>query len=197
MSIDAVRECVREECRRSIFGAAFCDEHLAVVAHYGRCLARRLGADPVAVELAGWLHDLAAVRDPAALPEHARLSAELAPDVLAGHGFDGAVVESVRRAIASHSSPLPMGGGTLEEVCLSQADAIAQIIRPAYWLYFAFTVRQLGFEQGREWVVNLWENRWQRLIEPARELVGGRYLMAREMLDTSEDFKRAAAACRV
>ncbi len=35
-----------------------------------------------------------------------------------------------------HAIPVAPDKGTKEEVCVSNADAISQIIRPAYWLYF-------------------------------------------------------------
>lgn len=182
MSTDRIRDLVQDECRRSVLGAAFFEEHLSVVARYAGCLAQRLGADAQIVELAAWLHDLAAVRDMAALPDHARLSAALAGELLPAYGFDGAVIDSVARAIGSHALPLALGSGTLEEVCLSQADAIAQIVRPAYWLYFAFTVRKCEFDEGRQWLLRLVEGRWNALIEPARELVGTRYSTARDLV---------------
>jgi uncharacterized protein len=183
MSTAAIRELVREECARGSFGPAFFEEHLAVVARYGERLARELGADAEIVELAAWLHDLAAVRDPAALPEHARLSAALARELLPAYGFSGGTIDRVARAIASHSSPLALGSGTLEEVCLSQADAVAQIVRPAWWFYFAFTVRKCGFDEGRRWLLGLWESRWNSLIGPARALVGDLYSQARALLE--------------
>ncbi len=73
-----IRDLVLEDCRRpaNIFGPSFFDQHPAVVAEYAGGLAARLGADPEAVELAAFLHDISAVRDPATLPRHAAASAE-------------------------------------------------------------------------------------------------------------------------
>ncbi len=180
--IENLEELARDDCARRSFGLAFFDEHLAIVAHYANRLAECLGANAEVVGLASWLHDLAAVRDPKAQPEHPRLGAELAPQLLAPYRYDLTIVDQVSRAIASHSFPLQPGAATPEEVCLSQADAIAQIVRPFYWLYFVTSVRGLGYEEAKKWLVNLLASKWEALVPASRELVGERCTSALELL---------------
>ncbi len=179
-----VRDVVRQDClaESNIFGVSFFDQHLEVVAGYAHDLASPLGADPETVELAAWLHDLSAVRDPATLPDHPRRSAELAFEMLANHGCASALYHGVARAIASHAAPLAPASASPEEVCLSDADALAQIARPAYWLYFAFKVRRLDFEAARAWLLARYEANWKALAEPARALGEERYQLARRVL---------------
>jgi putative nucleotidyltransferase with HDIG domain len=113
MMTAGIREYVREQCGRkgNVFGPSFFDEHFAVVAGFAGRLARRLGADEEIVELAAYLHDISAVRDAAASPDHASLSAELARRLPSERGYPSGRVAAVVQAIASHSSPLPLGGG--------------------------------------------------------------------------------------
>jgi uncharacterized protein len=164
-----IRELVREECGReaNVFGPAFFEEHVAVVADAATRLAGELGADAEIVELAAWLHDLAAVRDPATLPEHAARGAALAREILSAHGYPEERASRVAGAIAAHSVP---GGNSPEEICVSNADAVAQIARPAYWLYFAFHVRKLDFHAGRQWLEDLFAGRWKAMAPEARNL---------------------------
>lgn len=173
MVIEIAREHARAACRRdaNIFGPSFFDEHLAVVADVAARLAPEVGADVEAVVAAAYLHDLSAVCDAATLPTHAAASAEIAREFLSGRGFMGSMIEGVARAIASHSEPLAAGSASPEEICLSNADAAARMLRPAYWLYFAFAVRKLPFDEGRDWLRSLYQRQWAALIEPARELV--------------------------
>ncbi|MBN1347109.1 MAG: hypothetical protein JXQ73_30740 [Phycisphaerae bacterium] len=84
--------------------------------------------------------------------------------------------------IACHSSPVPLGGGTPEAVCLSNADAMAQITQPAYWLYYAFVVRRWDFEAGTQWYRQRVEDHWDRLIGPARERIAASYQRTQEIL---------------
>jgi len=179
-----VREYVRQACQRpeNIFGPAFFDEHLAVVADCAARLADHLRADSEVVELAAYLHDLSAVCDPATLPVHPEASARLAAQLLTERGYPPQTITAVADAIALHSAPLALGQASPEAVCLSNADAAARILRPAYWLYFAFRVRSQAFEEGRCWLRTLLETQWRDLIEPAKDLVGTQYALATDLL---------------
>ena len=184
MLVADIRELVQRACHRSenAFGPSFFDQHLAVVAECATTLAARLGADLEVVELAGYLHDLSAVCDPTTMPDHPRLSADLATQLLLERGYPEARVGCVARSIASHSDPLLIGSGPPEEVCISNADAVSRILRPAYRTYFAFGVRKFGFEEGRLWLRSLIERQWCKLIEPAKDLVGQQYATTLDLL---------------
>lgn len=177
MEIASIRQLILEECRQpgNKLGPSFFTQHLAVVAEYAVALASRLGADIDVVELASYLHDLSAIRDLSTLPQHAILSAELARGILTSHGCRADVVECVAQAITTHSSPIQLGCGTPEEVCLSNADAVAQIVRPQYWSYFAFGVRRLSFEEGNRWLAERMSANWAAMIQPAKELAHEEY----------------------
>ncbi len=183
MLLDEVRQEVREACERpeNALTASFYDEHLAIVAAHATSLATALGADPEVVELAAWLHDISAVLDLATLPTHAEASADLAGGMLARRGYPDARVAAVASAIRRHSAPLQVGDGTPEEVCLSNADAGAQIAAPAFWLYFAFRVRNLDFAAGRAWYAGRVRQNWQAMIPQARALVEPAYARALEV----------------
>jgi HD superfamily phosphodiesterase len=172
-----IRELVEHACaqEKCVFGAAFFDEHVAVVAECATALATPLGADREAVELAAYLHDIAAVCDASTLPRHAAMSAELAGPLLEEQGCARERAELVGLAIALHSEPIAVGSAAPEAVALASADAASRILRPAYWLWFAFSVRKLGFAEGREWLRGLVERQWAAMVEPARDLVGAQY----------------------
>jgi hypothetical protein len=75
----------------------------------------------------------------------------------------------------THSKPIQIGDGPLEAVCVSNADAISQIIRPAYWTYYIFSVRKISFEQGREWYSLRIKENWDSLIQPAKDMIREEY----------------------
>jgi len=184
MMAEVVREYVSNECKSdgNALGPAFFDQHLSVVVKYSRMLAGTLGADPEIVELAAWLHDVAAVQDIAALPRHPALSAEIARNVLEQNGYPSERIERVERCILFHSVPVQIGGGAPEEVCVSNADAMLLIVKPAWWFYFVFRVRQLGFEEGKAWLLRRVESNWAGLIQPARDLIEAQCCQTRELL---------------
>jgi hypothetical protein len=172
MTIDAIRELVRAECARptNAFGPAFFEQHVLQVAAHGRELSASLGADPVVVELAAYLHDLAAVRDLACVPTHHLDGAALARGLLRADGWPGRVVDAVAGAVERHSAPVPCGAGSLEAVCLSNADVTAQLARPAYWFFYLHRVRGLDHREALAWWRGRAERAWDALASEARTL---------------------------
>ncbi len=167
----------------NVLTPSFYHEHIRVVEKYASGLAIRLGADVEIVELAALLHDISAVRDFSSLPRHAAASAELARARLVEGGYPAERADAVAEAIVRHSEPMAVGEASLEAVCLAHADAMAQIAMPTYWLWFAFRVRQLGYEEGKRWYAERVRQSWQRLIPEARELLGARYDEVTAVLD--------------
>jgi len=179
-----VKEYVLQECRgsRNAFGPAFFEEHLSVVVEYARKLGNTLGADLEIVELAAWLHDLAAIQDIAALPRHPALGAEIARQVLREQDYPEERIDPVARCILSHSVPVHKGRGLPEEVCISNADAMAQIVKPVYWFHYVYRVRGFGFEEGRDWIRQRVESNWAALIPPAQAMIETERRQVRELL---------------
>jgi uncharacterized protein len=184
MMVETIREYVRGECSSSknAFEPVFFEQHLSVVTEYAKRLGGVLGADLEIIELAAWLHDLSAVQDITALPKHPGLSAEIARKLLGEKGYPPERIDRVARCIASHSVPVQVGGGLPEEVCVSNADAMSQIVKPSYWLYYVFRVRQFGFVEGRNWLRQRVETNWAALIPQAREIIENEYRLVRQAL---------------
>lgn len=184
MIVDEIKRFVAEECNSSgnAFGPAFFEEHLSVGVGYAKRLAGALGADLEIVELAGWLHDISAIQDIAALPKHPALSAEIARRMLLERDYPSDRIDRVAACIASHSSPMRVGNGTIEEVCVSNADAMSQIVKPAYWFYYVFHVRRFGFVEGRDWLRQRVESNWAALIPVARATIEKQYRQISELL---------------
>jgi len=179
-----IRNYVHAECQRegNPFGIDFFEQHVLAVADYGERLAQQLDADSEIVAISAYLHDISAIQDSATVPVHNIRGAEIAVQYLAGLSYPPETIEKVRRCIVSHTCPLQIGEGTLEEVCLSNADAVSQIARFPYFFYYAFIVRKFSYREGKEWLRALVERNWDKMIEPARKLVKKEYLLAKECL---------------
>lgn len=177
MIIDAVKNFVQGECNKpaNVLSPAFFTQHLLVVADYSKILAETLSADREIVELSAYLHDIAAVQNIALLPEHHTLSAAAARNILLQNNYPLEKTERVMQAITKHISPIQLGQGSLEDICLSNADAMSQITKPIFWMYFAFSIRRLNYDQGKEWLGQRIENNWNALIQPAKEIIEEEY----------------------
>lgn len=179
-----IREYVLEECKKptNAFGSAFFDQHILIVKDYANRLANLLGADREIVETAAYLHDISAIQDFGKISQHATFGAEIASDFLGQNSYAVNKISEVQKCILTHSAPIQKGKGTLEEICLSNADAISQIINPSYWLYYAFSIRKFDFEQGYKWYSQRIDSNWNGLIEEAKELIKDKYLFMRNSL---------------
>jgi hypothetical protein len=153
LDLAALSELVRAECAsdHNRFGPAFLEDHVLQVVARARALAPRLGADLAVVEPAAWLHDLAAVRDLSCLPTHHLDGARLARELLLARGAPAPLADAVARCCEAHAFPVAPGQGTPEAICLSNADVLAQLARPAYWFFYLHRVRGLGQAEALAW----------------------------------------------
>ena len=164
------------------FGPAFFQEHIMYVEKYAQRLAQALSADTEVVLAAAYLHDLAAVVDFNCLAQHATLGSRMSLDILAGGHLPKEKIEAVSQCIALHSVPLSTDAGSVEAVCLSNADAMSQIANPTYWLFYIYVIRGFAFEEGRDWYYQRITSHWDSLIKPAQEIIEPEYRRALEML---------------
>jgi putative nucleotidyltransferase with HDIG domain len=185
MILNFIKELVEKDCdsTQNAFGAAFFSQHILVVRDYALRLAGQLNADPEAVELAAYLHDISAIRDFGTLLSHAADGADLAEAILKDKLPDRSKIETIRRAVINHSRPVQQGQGSPEEVSLSNADAISQIIRPAYWMYYVFSVRKMSFGQGMDWYREKVNSNWNNLIPQAKDLIYDEYSLTKTAFD--------------
>ena len=66
---------------------------------------------------------------------------------------------------------------------MSNADAISQIVKPAYWFFYAFHAKNLCYADGLMWVRDRIDSNWQNLIPEARQLVEKEYSFAKKILE--------------
>jgi len=167
--------CARPESR---LGPTFYREHVLVVERFARLLAPLLGANLDIVLPAALLHDIAAIEDFSRVAEHHELGAVRAISLLREQGLPEEHIAAVSACIRRHVVPVAQGEGTAEEMCLSNADALAQMANPSYWLHYAHRARGLEFPAGRDWYLALVKDRWPRLHPAVRDLARPHYLRA-------------------
>jgi uncharacterized protein len=184
-AVETIREHVLIACQsdENAFGPAFFEQHLLVVREYGLKLAAVFSADAEIVELAAYMHDLAAIGDITLIPKHHLLGADVARELLAEIHYPADRIERVARCIAAHSAPVQIGAGAAEEVCVSNADAMSQIVRPVYWLNYVFGVRRFDFEAGRGWYRQRLDSNWSQLIPQARAMIEPDYRFTHDLLN--------------
>lgn len=153
---------------------AFLKEHILVVKDYALQLGRFHKANPELLTVSALLHDVSAVLDFQTLPIHNIRSAEIAESILRSNGYKTEEIEIVKSSIEKHLVPLKEDEGTIYEVILSNADAMAQIARPEFWMFFATQVRKLSEETALKWYSEKVESNWNNLIPIAQKIIANK-----------------------
>ncbi|HEY9123861.1 MAG TPA: HD domain-containing protein [Bacteroidales bacterium] len=173
-----VRDYVQSRCLAATnqLHPAFYEFHLLVVEKYALQLAEMLKADREVVQIAALLHDISAVLDFSTLPTHAKDSASIAREILEASNLSDLKKQNIIHCIEAHVKPLPFGADTAEAICISNADAMAFIAMPSYWIYFAYTINKMDYGVGLQWYKERVDKNWLNLIRPACDMIYESYL---------------------
>ncbi len=185
MLVNKIRDLIENVCRegKGPFDIVFFEKHICVMAGIADALAKTLGADREIVALSAYLHDIAAIEDYASVARHHILGSERAAEILSSHGYPDDKIAAVRQCAVTHSAPLALSQGTLEEVCISNADAVSQVLMPGYWLHYAFVVKQYGYKQGLEWYAEKTDAHYAAMVPEAKAIAEEAYRAMRVLLE--------------
>ena len=159
----------------NLFSPSFFNLHLKQVEINSLSLAEKLGADRDVVQVSSIIHDISAITDFSKLKHHESEGVLLAREILKDYPLSKQQKEKVFHCIETHSQPIAIGADISEAVCVSNADAISQIIQPIYWMFYIFNVRKFGFEDGYNWYKQRIESHLNVLIEPAKKIAESKY----------------------
>jgi uncharacterized protein len=183
--IDFIKNYTKNVCNQpnNLLSPYFFNEHIIVVSEYAERLSNLLNGDIEIVKISSYLHDISAILDIKTLATHNIDSSGIAESILFQNNYPGTKIERIKQCIIKHSLPLKIEDGSIEEVCLSNADAISQIVNPSFWLYFSFKVRGLDYIAAKTWYLNKIDSNWNLLIEPAKKLVEEKYSLVKKALE--------------
>jgi uncharacterized protein len=172
-----VREFVEKACKKpeNLMTEAFYQKHIQMVVDFSDQLCLKLKADREIVRIAAYMHDISAILDFSTLSVHPVNSAEIAKSLLTVHQYPKDRVNKVCQSILTHSIPMDKLEGSAEQVCVSNADAMAFIASPSNWLYYAFSIRKMNLNEGLMWYRNKAQENWKLLIDPAKEIIHEQY----------------------
>lgn len=177
MLVNKMRDLIENVCceGKGPFDILFFEKHICVMAGIADTLAITLGADREIVAISAYLHDIAAVEDYASVARHHILGGERAAEILSAHGYPFDKIDAVRQCILTHSAPLQLHQSTVEEVCISNADAVSQVLMPGYWMHYAFSVKQFSYKQGLDWYREKIESHYTGMVPEAKAIAEEAY----------------------
>lgn len=156
---EVFRRCQQETNQ---FGMG-CYYHIEAVVKNAEILAENYGADKEIVMIAAWLHDIASITDYRLYEQHHIYGARLAYGMLKEYNYDEEKIALVQECIKKHRGSVQFEKGTLEEICVADADAISHFDSVPSLLYFAFVEKGMGLEEGRAFVRNKLKRSFQKL----------------------------------
>src|SRR3989344_4826069 len=123
-----------DECMREWFF----ENHVQVVAKYGKEISSKFGANKEIVVLSALFHDIARAWGTTKDPNLMNESLSKAEEIMKNHGYDDKEVKKVKETIITHScrKVLPK---TKEGKVLATADALAHLMTDFYLILVALS----------------------------------------------------------
>lgn len=175
--IKSIKKLVASACKRktNMFGSRAWDEHIVPVMYFAKLLAKKLHADGEIVELAAVLHDYASVSKKEWYPQHHRIGARLAGEVLYTFHYPPERIRQVQHCIMAHRASQRIPAKTLEAKIIASADSMAHFANVSSLLYLAFVQHKLSTTDGTQFVLNKLRRSWKKLMPEAKEILGKKY----------------------
>lgn len=169
--VDKIRAFVLEKCEQHKQNPEFgfydyWNDHIKRVVYHAVTLANQRGADAEVVELAALLHDVSMPSEYGERGEHHIYSAEMAVMLLSEYNYPN--IDLVRKCVFNHPGRNAHLRNTLEETCISDADALAHFDRIPSLFKLAFSILNMSVEDGREYVKERLYGDYYGLSEPLR-----------------------------
>lgn len=174
MVTDYIREFVKQECKKSQLTMDLYENHILLVAEYGERLAKLLGADSLVVELASYLHDFSPVHNFDHKNDHAIKNPKLIQELLTRFKFSDSVIKEVTETIMANSRPINEKA-SIEVICLSNAEAMSQLAKPVFWIFYNDGTGQKPYKECVKSYVDWMEANWKTMISEARDMMAEEY----------------------
>ena len=159
-----------------------CYYHIIAVVKNAEILAGKYGADKEIVMIAAWLHDIASITDYSLYEQHHIHGAEMAYGILRAYDYNDERIALVQGCIKKHRGSLGMERGSIEELCVADADAISHFDNVPSLLYLAYVRNGMGMEEGREFVRNKLTRSFRKLSAGSAEHYKEKYEKVMEVL---------------
>jgi len=167
----ALSGLVEDAClsEKNVYGYGIWENHIEPMVSIADDLSSLHKADPEIVRIATLLHDLAGIEDHAKAKDHHIHGADRARFLLSKAGYPDDKTELIAQCILHHRGSVAMVKATPEEKALADADAVAHMSDLPSLFYVAYVKQNLGFEEGRQWVLQKIKRDWLKMSTIAKE----------------------------
>ncbi|OIO08474.1 hypothetical protein CO115_00950 [Candidatus Falkowbacteria bacterium CG_4_9_14_3_um_filter_36_9] len=183
-----VRDLVKKACyaNKNIYTHTVWPYHIIPVVGHSLFLAKKLGADKEAVELAAYLHDYSSLLDHNTAKDHHNHSSLLARKILTGLKYPEEKIKEVVYCIYTHRGSIKLKRETLEAKIVASADAMSHISDLADMFYLTFGVHKYQTRKGVAWLKKKINQSWQKIMPAGREIIKDDYKIAMQIIKKAE-----------
>lgn len=145
------------------------------VVYHANNLANQYGADREIVELGALLHDISMPSEYGDRSEHHIFSAEMTETLLTDLNYPKKRIKWVKSCVFNHPNRNKHLRETLEETCISDADALAHFDRIPSLFSLAYGILGMNLEDGREFVKSKLQGDFWGLSEETKQAFKQKY----------------------
>lgn len=185
--IDKVKEFLLEKCEQHKKNPKYgyydyWNDHIKRVVYHAVDLANQYAADAEIVELGALLHDISMPSEYGARSEHNIYSAEMTETLLSELNYPKDKIDMVKRCVLNHPGSNRDKRETLEESCVSEADALAHFDRIPSLFSLAYSVLGMNLNEGKEYVKDRLQGDYSELSEQTKQKFKIKYETVMETL---------------
>jgi len=151
------------------------NDHIKRVVYHAVNLANQYGADVEIVELGALLHDISMPSEYGDRSEHHVYSAEMAEKLLTELNYPKNKLELVKKCVFNHPNRIRHLRETIEEYCVSDADALAHFDRIPSLFSLAYGILNMSLEEGKEYVKEKLQGDYNGLSDQSKILYKEKY----------------------
>ncbi|MFA5153323.1 MAG: HD domain-containing protein [Clostridia bacterium] len=178
--VDKVKHFVLEKCEQHKKNVKYgyydyWNDHIKRVVYHAVKLAKKYDADVEIVELGSLLHDISMPSEYGERSEHHIYSTEMAETLLTSLDYPRERIERVKKCVFNHPGRNKHMRETIEETCVSDADALAHFDRIPSLFSLVYGVLGMSLEEGRENVKQRLEGDYWGLSEQSKQMYKKKY----------------------
>ena len=158
----------------------FWNEHIKYVYIESQKLAEQYGADKEIVKLGALLHDIALICKVGERKNHHINGKILAEEILKKYDYPKEKMDRVLSCVYNHRSS--KNATNIEDLCVADGDIIAHFDNIPSLLYLAYVKKNMGINEGKDFVRNKLERSYNKLSKRSKEFYKDKYKNVMENL---------------
>ena len=172
----SLHDDIRKRCesKNNFFGIGIY-QHIKEVVKNAVFLAEKFGADKEIVEVAAWLHDVASITDYSLYKDHHIHGANMAEEILNKFNYPEEKIEKVKNCILNHRGSVLREKTSIEEICVSDADAISHFYSIPSLFHLAYVEKGYSIDEGKEFVKNKLQRSYNKMSDTSKKLYQDKY----------------------